>query len=197
MAHIPADERREQFITAAVAVIAEVGVEGASTRRIAEAAKAPLAALHYCFRNKERLLLDVFDRILESHRADTASIDGRGQSVADVAVDLLSRTLEWGLRNQDEARAEFDLALWAARQETGLGVQMYASFIDMWTATLRQADPGLTAAELDATVRLIIALADGLGLQMLSHQDDAQTRRNTAEAAVMLAAHLRARYVEA
>lgn len=76
-------------------------------------------------------------------------------------------------------------------------MRMYAGFIDMWTATLRQADPGLTAAQLDATVRLVIALADGLGLQMLSHQDDAQTRRNTAEAGVMLAAHLRARYVDA
>ncbi|MFI7006553.1 cytochrome P450 [Streptomyces sp. NPDC050145] len=36
MAHVPADERREQFITAAVAVIAEVGVEGAGQDWIRE-----------------------------------------------------------------------------------------------------------------------------------------------------------------
>jgi TetR/AcrR family transcriptional regulator, regulator of biofilm formation and stress response len=191
MANIPAGERREQFITAAVGVISEVGVQGATTRRIAEAAQAPLAALHYCFQSKDRLLLDVFDRILASHRADTASLDGRGRSVADVAAQLLTRTLEWGLHHPDEARAEFDLALWASRQETGVGVEMYAGFSDMWTDLLRQADPALTPAELASTVRLIMALADGLGLQMLAKDDPGQTRSDTAEAAAMLAAHLR------
>jgi AcrR family transcriptional regulator len=88
MRHVPAAERREQLIAAAIAVIAEVGVEGATTRRIAAAADAPLATLHYCFQSKERLLLDVFDRILVSRRADTALIDGRGRSAADVAEDL-------------------------------------------------------------------------------------------------------------
>lgn len=191
MAHVPADERREQFITAAVSVISEVGVEGASTRRIAKAAQASLAALHYCFQSKDRLLVDVFTRILESHRADTASIVGRGRSVADVAAELLRRTMEWGLRHPDEARAEFDLALWASRQETGVGVEMYAGFSDMWIELLQQAEPALTPSELAPTVRLIMALADGLGLQMLARDDAAQTRRDTAEAAALLTAYLR------
>jgi AcrR family transcriptional regulator len=51
VAHLPADVRREQFIDAAVNVIARVGVDGATTRRIAEEADAPPAALHGCFQS--------------------------------------------------------------------------------------------------------------------------------------------------
>jgi hypothetical protein len=53
VAHLPADVRREQFIDAAVNVIARVGVDGATTGRIAEEADAPLAAPHYCFQSNE------------------------------------------------------------------------------------------------------------------------------------------------
>lgn len=196
MAHIPASERREQLITAAISVIAEVGIDGASTRKIADTAEAPLASLHYCFQSKERLLLDVFERILASHRADTALIEGHGRSVADVAVDLLTQTLEWGMRNPDQARAELDLAIWAARQRSALGVQMYSMFAEVWTGTLLRAAPELPEEELLSSVRLIMALADGLGLQMLANDDHEQTRRDTTEASAMIAAHLRTRHGE-
>jgi hypothetical protein len=43
-------------------------------------------------------------------------------------------------------------------------------------------------------VRLIKALADGLGLQMLVNDDHEQTRRDTAEASAMVAAYIRARH---
>ena len=191
MRHVPAVERREQLITA---VIAEVGVEGASTRRIAQAAGAPLATLHYCFESKERLFLDVFDRILASHRAGTALIEGQDRSMAEVAGDLLTRTLEWGMRHLDQARAELDLALWAERQESALGVHMYAMFADVWARALQLAAPDVRPAEILAVVRLLMALADGLGMQMLAGNDDEQTRRDTSEAGVMLAAYLRARH---
>ena len=187
-------DRREHLITAAISVIAAVGVEGASTRRIAEEAGAPLATLHYCFESKEQLFLDVFDRILASHREDTSLIDGRGRSVGDVADMLLTRTLEWGMRNPDHARAELDLALWASRQESGLGVRMYAMFSDVWAGMLLLAAPEEAEEALLSSVRLIMALADGLGMQMLANDDHEQTRRDTAEASAMLAAHLRRRH---
>ena len=194
MAHVPANERREQLITAAISVIAEVGIDGATTRRIADAANAPLASLHYCFQSKEQLLFEVFEQILASHRADSAAIEGRGRSVADVGVDLLTQTLEWAMQNPDQARAELDLAMWAARLQSALGVQMYAMFAEVWTSTLLLAAPELPAEHLVASVRLIMALADGLGLQMLAYDDHAQSRRDTAEAGAMLAAHLRTRH---
>jgi TetR/AcrR family transcriptional regulator, regulator of biofilm formation and stress response len=38
-------------------------------------------------------------------------------------------------------QAEIDLAVWATRQESGLGVRMYAMFAEVWTDTLRLATP--------------------------------------------------------
>lgn len=66
MARIPAAERRADLVAAAVRVIAAHGVDGATTRRIAEAANAPLATLHYCFATKEALFAAVFEYLAAS-----------------------------------------------------------------------------------------------------------------------------------
>ncbi|WP_078624408.1 TetR family transcriptional regulator [Streptomyces monomycini] len=56
MPYVPADTRREQVVEAAVQVIAREGADGATTRKIADEARAPLASLHHRFRNEENLL---------------------------------------------------------------------------------------------------------------------------------------------
>ncbi|MGW0819305.1 TetR/AcrR family transcriptional regulator [Streptomyces viridiviolaceus] len=87
MARIPADTRREQFIDAAVRVIARDGVVGATTRRIAEEANAPQTSLHYCFQAKENLLLAVFEHLSESLRADSEAVaDKETMSLPDNSV---------------------------------------------------------------------------------------------------------------
>jgi AcrR family transcriptional regulator len=60
--YLAADVRRASIIDAAVAVIAREGLAKATTRRIAEEANAPLGTLHYCFRNKDELILLVLER---------------------------------------------------------------------------------------------------------------------------------------
>ncbi|MFX1686795.1 TetR family transcriptional regulator [Paraburkholderia sp. A2RI-6] len=49
MTRVRAALRRQDFVDAAVDVIATHGVAGATTRRIAQAAGCPLASLHYVF----------------------------------------------------------------------------------------------------------------------------------------------------
>ncbi|WP_366887893.1 TetR family transcriptional regulator, partial [Streptomyces sp. NPDC005476] len=56
MQRVRAEVRRQDLVAATVAVIAEHGVKGATTRRIAEAAGCPLASLHYVFHSKDELL---------------------------------------------------------------------------------------------------------------------------------------------
>ena len=68
MARIPAAERRAELVAAAVRVIAAHGVDGATTRRIAEEANAPLATLHYCFSSKEVLFAAVFEYVTAQYR---------------------------------------------------------------------------------------------------------------------------------
>jgi hypothetical protein len=133
----------------------------------------------------------VFEQLLDAHRGDTAGIDGTDRTVGEVATELLVRTMEWGIAAPDQARAELDLASWAARHDSTLSVRMYEMFIEMWSGILRQASPGAAESDIAAMSRLVVALADGLGLQLLAYDDAEQTRSDAIAAGVMLSAHFR------
>jgi AcrR family transcriptional regulator len=62
----PKNDRRLQLLNAAIAVIAERGVEGLRTREIAARAGANISTLHYYFRTKEALLLSVLGHVVET-----------------------------------------------------------------------------------------------------------------------------------
>lgn len=55
-------ERRERIISTCLDVIAEVGVAGASHRRIAKAADVPLGSMTYHFSGMDELLREAFER---------------------------------------------------------------------------------------------------------------------------------------
>jgi AcrR family transcriptional regulator len=58
-----AQARRDQFVEAAVKVMAREGLERATTRRIAEEAGAPHGSFHYAFRDKNELLTAVIGAV--------------------------------------------------------------------------------------------------------------------------------------
>jgi len=58
-----AEQRREQLLDAAVAVIAEHGLERATTRAITDRAGLALGAFHYVFDSKDELLEAVAERV--------------------------------------------------------------------------------------------------------------------------------------
>ncbi len=60
------DQRRAALIEAAYRVIADHGVEGATTRRICAHAKMPLASFHYAFDSRTALLCAVMDTAVPS-----------------------------------------------------------------------------------------------------------------------------------
>ncbi|MFG3022488.1 TetR/AcrR family transcriptional regulator [Streptomyces sp. NPDC048254] len=171
------DQRRQDYIEATVRVIGERGVRGATTRRIAEAAEAPLATLHYCFHTKEQLFFAVFehasDQLLERIGASKES-----SGLAKGAVSLLVTTMDWYVENDDYARAQFDLYMWALRQEgqhPGLATRAYDLFIDRFAAVLRKGmrdddDPELT----EPLARLVASHLDGLCLQWHGYGDRAR-----------------------
>ncbi|WP_264991942.1 TetR/AcrR family transcriptional regulator, partial [Mycobacterium montefiorense] len=59
-------ERREKLIRAAIAVITELGLEAATTRRVATHAGVSLGSVHYVFANKNELLAAVIDFVGDS-----------------------------------------------------------------------------------------------------------------------------------
>lgn len=186
MAHVSANERREQFIEAAIKVIASVGVDGATTRRIADEAGAPLATLHYCFQTKENLLHAVFEHLSSTVRFETSDVDYGGQNLGRVAADLLTEIMQRSVEDADQYRALIDIWLWAERQDGVIATQMYDSFVKMWSEKLALAKSTLPERDLESITRLIAALADGLILQFIGYGDKDQTLRDTATACEML-----------
>ena len=64
MSRMSVDQRREALIAAAYRVIADHGVEGATTRRVCAQAQMPLASFHYAFESRMAPLAAVIDQAL-------------------------------------------------------------------------------------------------------------------------------------
>lgn len=176
MARIPAAQRRQDFVEAAVDVIGVHGVSGATTRRIAEAAGAPLATLHYCFHTKEELFVAVFQKQNEGMAERLEVVDGEGLERA--AVDILVSSADWYMENPRYARAQFDLFLWATKQEgdnTELATEIYDLFVKRFVDALeRAADERDDRSMAIPLANFLISTIDGLVLEWCGHQDTAQ-----------------------
>ncbi|MEV4331100.1 TetR family transcriptional regulator [Streptomyces sp. NPDC049597] len=190
MAYVSAEARREQLIEAAVRVIAREGADGATTRKIADEAKAPLASLHYCFQNKENLLLAVFAQLSEEMPVDVDLPEGENATLGHVIERRLTSAMQWSVENPVRVRAMIEVTVWADRYNPELSVSFYDAFFKSSEAALRQADETLSDEELDSVVRVATSMVDGLSLQMLTDGDKERTLRDTATACAMLKAYL-------
>ena len=190
MARVSADQRRQDFIEAAVRVIAEQGMKGATTRRIAEAADAPLATLHYCFHTKEQLFFAVFEHMSTNMVDLQIGEVSTDNDLATTAAHIMRSTTEWSLDNPNYNPVQYELILWAARQ-AGLGERVYELFLDSFAAALAtSAGPDEDPAIARPLARLITSILDGLALQWVADRDDARWRADIELGCDMIAAYI-------
>ena len=180
MPRVPAKQRRQDFIRAATKVIAEHGVDGATTRRIAAAAGAPLASLHYTFHSKEELFFAIQEEqlgLLEQRDLQVSPDVGLGKT----AAEMLRLVMEW-LTDQDEfTRATLELQLWAHRLDPSLAIRSYDVHLNSIMASLRKAATSEDADELvEALGRMIASAADGLSIQWLTYRDSRRLATDVA-----------------
>lgn len=183
MARVPAEQRKRDFVEAAVRVIAEHGVPDATTRRIAEAAGAPLAALHYCFSSKEELFFAVSET--QALELNDWSDQGRaGTDLASAAMNVLERAVLWFRDHPDWASAQMELFFWALRQDDGeMAERSFTVHLERIAACLRDSlarndDPNMV----EPAARMVAGLSDGLVLQWLAYGDDDRLQDETKRA---------------
>ncbi|WP_396910617.1 TetR/AcrR family transcriptional regulator [Mycolicibacterium sp.] len=170
MAKVSADVRREQFVDAAIQVIAERGMKGATTRRIAEAAGAPLATLHYCFNSKEDLFLYVFERVAADLFDSVADV--RPTDLAQTAAALIRRFSKYWAEHEAKQMAQLDLYLWAVRNDRELAKKSYEIFVRQWIAVLLHAARPDDPVELVETLGwLCSTIVDGLFIEWASSRN--------------------------
>ncbi|MER7915939.1 MULTISPECIES: TetR family transcriptional regulator [unclassified Streptomyces] len=190
MAYVSAEARRQQLIEAAIRVVAREGADRATTRKIADEAKAPLASLHYCFQNKENLLLAVFTQLSTEVPVGVALPEGGSATLSDVIEQSLTNAMRWSVDHPVRMRAMIEVTLWAERNDPELSVSFYDAFLRSSEAVLRQVDVSLSDGELHSVVRVAMSLVDGLSLQMLTNEDKKRTLRDTATACAILKSYL-------
>ncbi|WP_273652558.1 TetR/AcrR family transcriptional regulator [Cellulomonas fimi] len=146
-------ERRDRIVEACLRVVGEVGVAGASTRRVAAAADVPLGSITYHFESVDALLFEAFERFarrvsdrFETAMAGVADAEGARRAV----VDLVTTGV---LADPHELVVTHELYTLAARDPR------YRELTHAWMARSRRAlgrhfDP--------ETARLLDALVEGL-----------------------------------
>jgi DNA-binding transcriptional regulator YbjK len=98
-------QRKERILDAAIAVLAEHGVAGATHRLIASAADVPLGSLTYHFDSLEDLRAQAFTRLsqrvsvsYEAHFTDVATVDDLVEAVTELVHDAVGADAgEWAV----------------------------------------------------------------------------------------------------
>ncbi|WP_433633738.1 TetR/AcrR family transcriptional regulator [Nocardia sp. CA-120079] len=180
MARIPSAERRADLVAAAVRMIAARGVDGATTRCIAQEAGAPLATLHYCFATKELLFAAVFEHVAAQYRDVLTRNDVHGD-VRTSARALLRGVMEWYLTNPELGAATVELISWARRQSDKQAEMVYSeAFTTMRTiieSAATASGEAIAPDTVEALIYMVSTLSDGFALNWLVFTDDAAARR--------------------
>ena len=166
--------RRDALLDAVLRVVAEVGVDAVTHRRVAEAAGLPLASTTYWFESKEQMLTAALERAADRdiERLDTflGEIPARAADPLGLAVRaILGPNEDSGQTSRGWLLATYTLMLEAARQPALREVTM------RWTEAYMEALPPLLAAAGSRHARpdaaLLLAAADGLLIDQLASDD--------------------------
>lgn len=163
-------ETRERILTAACEVIADIGFEHVSMRKVAEAAGVSKALLHYHFDTREKLFAEAMTHSFAKTGTDTGSEDD-----ALPATVVLARIVRSMLPTDAELRQDWKLwqELWvrALRDSTArhLAVDLYDQLHAWVTGVVERgiASGEFTDCDVADVGRLVLALCDGLGNRLM------------------------------
>ena len=171
---------QEQILDAALEVIGEDGVRGASMRKVAERAEVSLGLLSYHFDDKQALLNSAITlacgRLLEaSNEALTAA--------GDDAMERLRTFVRGPFAEEflEETHLALRISIWAtARTDDDIAAIeriLYEEYVVRLTEVLLTARPALNATEARDVAVSISAMQNGLWLDYARHRDDAALER--------------------
>lgn len=170
--------RREALLDAVIRIVAEVGADAVTHRRVAEVADLPLASTTYWFESKEHLLTAALERAADRDIArlhDFIPDDSRRCSdpIGLAVAAILDPVHERGLASRGSLLATYALLLEAARRPTLRAVtrrwtEAYIQALGRLLALAGSHDPASDAA-------LLLAAADGLLVEELSTGDRLST----------------------
>jgi TetR/AcrR family transcriptional regulator, regulator of biofilm formation and stress response len=181
--------RREALLEAVLQIVAEVGADAVTHRRVAEVAELPLASTTYWFSSKEHLLTAALELAAERDISRlTAFAEQRSHDdPIEAIVSLVLDPVEDGLRtSRGSLIATYTLLLEAARRPAlrEITARWTAAYFDAGSELLQRA--GSSDPRGDA--ELLVAAADGLLIEELSRGGSTDLRPRLRRLAAALIA---------
>lgn len=188
-----AEARRTALVDAAIRVIGTRGVANASTRAIAAEAGVHVAMVHYLFPDKQALLSAVLEAV-HARTRQTVEQACRGASSLSAALERLAEAY-WGHVRAEPAlqRAQYELTLAVLHgsAEADLARRQYDGYVAMLTRALRAAEAQpRDEATLNTLAGTMVALMDGLILQLLATGDAQAVKARLDAGLAMLQARI-------
>jgi DNA-binding transcriptional regulator YbjK len=166
--------RREALLEAVLRIVAEVGPDAVTHRRVAEVAELPLASTTYWFDSKEHLLTAALELAAER---DTARLLAYGAEMERSDVDPLDAVVgaigecdDGSQPNRGSLIATFALLLEAARRPALR--QIAQRWTEAYLLTLSRLLERAGSASPRADAELLIGATDGLLLEQLASGTD-------------------------
>ena len=185
------EERREQLVRAAITIISSEGISKASTRRISAAADISQPALHYAYRNKEELFLEVIDSGTSRFR-QAIELAEKGAGLVKTTEWLMWEIFDEFMTRRDLFAALLEVVLWAWHlpDDGATARRVYDTYNGLTADVLRQGLKPDTTCDVTPLAQFIVATMDGLLLQIVTYDDEPKARELCASfvrAGVLLA----------
>ncbi|MFC9293766.1 TetR/AcrR family transcriptional regulator [Streptomyces sp. NPDC057011] len=165
-------ETRERILTAACEVIADIGFENVSMRKVAEHAGVSKALLHYHFDTREKLFAEAMTHSFAQTGTDIDTEGGADTVTASVALARILRSM---LPTDAELRQDWKLwqELWVRAQRDPAARHLAVDLYDQLHAWVGEAlERGIESGEfadcdVAALSTLVLALCDGFGIRLM------------------------------
>ncbi|MDJ0381327.1 TetR family transcriptional regulator [Streptomyces sp. G-G2] len=151
-------ERRQRIIDAAIRVVGEKGIAGLTHRSVAAAADVPLGSTTYHFKTLDELLVAALRQTNEGFARAIADSPALADPEGDLAAGL-ARVLGEALAG-DRGRVELEYELYLAAVRRPALRPVAAQWCEALAAALTERTDAVTA-------RALVAVLDGIGLQVL------------------------------
>jgi DNA-binding transcriptional regulator YbjK len=183
--------RREALLEAVLRIVAEVGPDAVTHRRVAEVAELPLASTTYWFRSKEHLLTAALELAAErdtERLLQHAAAAGRSDiDPVDAAIGAITECDDPARANRGSLIATFALLLEAARRPALR--EIARRWTEEYLVTLARLLESAGSRHPREDAELLLGAADGLLIEQLASgaNDDLRPRLRRLAAALVTA----------
>lgn len=191
MVRMAVAQRRTLLVAAALRVVAEHGIEGASTRAIVAEAGMSLASFHYAFESRQELLETLMAEVLAVEEQAVLPEVGSSASMTELVATSLTRYLDHLRSDPTREQAMLELTRYALRTGNPMARHQYEQYKRIALASLElvaDATGRSWSVPIDTAAALLVALTDGLTLTWLVSRDDQTAQAVIAAAARAVAA---------